>query len=85
MGVPVSGGGHGLAVRHRCAASRWKEVERMWFKSSFANRAVAAISFCLIGGTVSAPAYADLGDQLDRLLANDGAAHEPRSIEGEQL
>ena len=45
----------------------------MWFKSSFTTPAVAAISFCLIGGTSTAPAYADLGDQLFKLLADDGA------------
>ncbi|MCH8822757.1 MAG: FG-GAP repeat protein [Planctomycetes bacterium] len=44
----------------------------MWFKSRFTITAVAAISFCLIGGT--SPAYADLGDQLAKLLADDGAA-----------
>ncbi|MEE8154667.1 MAG: FG-GAP repeat protein [Phycisphaerales bacterium] len=44
----------------------------MWFKSSFPIPAVVAISFCLIGGTT--PAYADLGDQLFKLLADDGAA-----------
>ncbi|MEE8156103.1 MAG: DUF3500 domain-containing protein [Phycisphaerales bacterium] len=45
----------------------------MRFKSSFTTPAVAAISFCLIGGTVPASAYADLGDQLFKLLAKDGA------------
>ncbi len=34
----------------------------MWFKSNFTTPTVVAISFCLIGGTVPAPAYADLGD-----------------------
>ena len=43
----------------------------MWFKSNFTTPAVAAISFCLIGGTT--PAYADLGDQLAKLLPDDGA------------
>ncbi|MEE8156188.1 MAG: FG-GAP repeat protein, partial [Phycisphaerales bacterium] len=43
----------------------------MWIKSSFTIPAVAAISFCLIGGTTLA--YADLGDQLAKLLADDGA------------
>ncbi len=44
----------------------------MSFKSSFRIPAVAVISFCLIVGTT--PAYADLGDQLAKLLADDGAA-----------
>ena len=44
----------------------------MSFTSSFTIPAVAAICFCLIGGTT--PAYADLGDQLFKLLADDGAA-----------
>ena len=44
----------------------------MSFKSSFTIPAVAAISLCLIGGTT--PASADLGDQLFKLLADDGAA-----------
>ncbi|MEE8154057.1 MAG: hypothetical protein V3T53_03740 [Phycisphaerales bacterium] len=43
----------------------------MCLKSNFTTPAVAAISFCLIGGTT--PAYADLGDQLFKLLADDGA------------
>ncbi len=43
----------------------------MWFKSSFTTPAVAALCFCSIGGTT--PAYADLGDQLFKLLADDGA------------
>ena len=43
----------------------------MWFKSNVTIPAVAAISFCLIGGTT--PAYADLGDQLFKLLPDDGA------------
>ena len=49
----------------------------MSFKSSFtvaAVAAVAAISLYLVGGTT--PAYADLGDQLFKLLANDGAAED---------
>ena len=46
----------------------------MLLKSSFTTPAVAAISFCLIGGTT--PAYADLGDQLFKLLPKDGAAEE---------
>ncbi len=46
----------------------------MSFKSSFTTSAVAAISFCLIGGTT--PAYADLGDQLHKLLPKDGAAND---------
>ena len=45
----------------------------MWFKSSLTILAVAAISFCLIGGTVPAPGYADVGDQLAKLLPDDGA------------
>ena len=45
----------------------------MWFKSSLTIPAVAAISFCLIGGTSTTPVYADLGDQLFKLLADDGA------------
>ena len=49
----------------------------MSFKSSFTIPAVAAISFCLIGGTT--PAYADLGDQLFKLLASDGAASDQLS------
>ncbi len=44
----------------------------MGFKSSFTIPAVAAMSFCLIGGTT--PAYADLGDQLAKLLPDDGEA-----------
>ena len=44
----------------------------MWIKSSFTIPAVAAMSFFVIGGTT--PAYADLGDQLAKLLADDGAA-----------
>ena len=44
----------------------------MWFKSRSTIPSLAAISFCLIGGTT--PAYADVGDQLFKLLANDGAA-----------
>ena len=43
----------------------------MWFESSFRIRTVAAISLGLIGGTT--PIYADLGDQLAKLRANDGA------------
>ena len=46
----------------------------MLFKSSFTTPALAAISFCLIGGTSTTPAHADLGDQLFKLLADDGAA-----------
>ena len=46
----------------------------MWFKSSFSIPAVAATSFCLIGGTSTARAHADLGDQLFKLLPLDGAA-----------
>ncbi|MCH8315699.1 MAG: hypothetical protein IIA64_06980, partial [Planctomycetes bacterium] len=46
----------------------------MWLKSRFTTPALVAISFCLIGGTVPAQAYADLGDQLFKLLPNDGAA-----------
>ncbi|MEE8154221.1 MAG: FG-GAP repeat protein [Phycisphaerales bacterium] len=46
----------------------------MSFKSSFTIPALAAISFCLIGGTT--PVYADLGDQLFKLLAGDGAAND---------
>ncbi len=45
----------------------------MWFKSILRTPAVVAISFCFIGGTSTAPAYADLGDQLFKLLADDGA------------
>ncbi|MEE8155192.1 MAG: FG-GAP repeat protein [Phycisphaerales bacterium] len=44
----------------------------MWSKSSFTIPALAAISFCLSGGTT--PAHADLGDQLAKLLPDDGAA-----------
>ncbi len=44
----------------------------MRFKSRFTTPAIAAISFCLIGGIT--PAYADLGDQLFKLLPDDGAA-----------
>ncbi|MEE8154546.1 MAG: FG-GAP repeat protein [Phycisphaerales bacterium] len=44
----------------------------MSFKSNFTIPAVAAISLCSIGGTT--PAYADLGDQLFKLLPDDGAA-----------
>ncbi len=44
----------------------------MRFKTSFTIPAVAAMSFCLIGGTT--PASADLGDQLAKLLPDDGAA-----------
>ena len=44
----------------------------MWFKSNFTIPAVAVISFCLIGGAT--PASADLGDQLFKLLPDDGAA-----------
>ncbi len=44
----------------------------MWSKSNLTTTAVAAISFCLIGATT--PAYADLGDQLAKLMANDGEA-----------
>ncbi len=43
----------------------------MLFKSSFTITAVAAISFFFIDGTT--PAYADVGDQLAKLLADDGA------------
>ena len=43
----------------------------MWFKSRLTIPAVAAIGFCLVGGTT--PAHADLGDQLFKLLADDGA------------
>ncbi len=57
----------------------------MWFKSSLTTPAVVAISFCLIGGTVPAAAHTNLGDQLFKLLPDAGAAHEPRSIQGEQL
>ena len=46
----------------------------MSFKSSFTIPAFAAISFCLICATSPAVAYADLGDQLAKLLADDGAA-----------
>ena len=46
----------------------------MCFKSSFTSPAVAAISFCLIGGTVPAVAYADLGDKVAKLLPDHGAA-----------
>ena len=45
----------------------------MWFKSSFTIPAVVVIGFWLIGGTVPAAAYADLGDQLFTLLPDDGA------------
>ncbi|MEE8154938.1 MAG: FG-GAP repeat protein [Phycisphaerales bacterium] len=44
----------------------------MRFKSSFIIPAVAVLYFCFIGGTT--PAYADLGHQLFKLLADDGAA-----------
>ncbi|MEE9129090.1 MAG: FG-GAP repeat protein [Phycisphaerales bacterium] len=44
----------------------------MWFKSSFTTLAVAAFCFCSIGGTT--PTYADLGDQLFKLLPDDGAS-----------
>ena len=43
----------------------------MWIKSSFAIPAVAVSSFCIISGTT--PAHADLGDQLFKLLPDDGA------------
>ncbi len=46
----------------------------MWFKSSFTTPAVAAISFCLIGGKSPATANADLGDQVAKLLPDNGAA-----------
>ncbi len=46
----------------------------MWFKSNFTTPVVAAISFYLIGWTT--PAYADLGDQLAKLLPDDGAAQD---------
>ncbi len=46
----------------------------MSFRSNVTTPAVAAISFCLIGGTT--PAYADLGDQLAKLLPDDGAAND---------
>ena len=57
----------------------------MLFKSSFRVPAVVVVSFCLIGGASTAPVYADLGDQLFKLLPNNGAAREPQSIEGEEL
>ena len=57
----------------------------MRFKSSFTLPSVAAIGFCLIGGTVRAAAYAGLSDPLYEFLANNGAAHESPSIQGEQL
>ena len=44
----------------------------MCLKSNFTIPALAAISFGLIGGTT--PTYADLGDQLAKLQADDGAA-----------
>ncbi len=44
----------------------------MWFKSRTTIPSLAVISFCLIGGAT--PADADLGDQLFKLLPNDGAA-----------
>ncbi len=46
----------------------------MWFKSRVTTPAVAAISFCLRGCTSTAPAYADVGDQLFTLVPDDGAA-----------
>ena len=46
----------------------------MSFKSSFTIPVVAAIGLCLIGPTSITPAYADLGDQLFKLLAKDGGA-----------
>ena len=42
----------------------------MWFKSRFTITTVAALCFCFFGGTT--PAYADFGDQLAKLLADDG-------------
>ncbi|MEE8153477.1 MAG: FG-GAP repeat protein, partial [Phycisphaerales bacterium] len=44
----------------------------MSFKSSYTIPAVAALCLNFIGRTT--PAYADLGDQLFKLLADDGAA-----------
>ncbi|MCH8823130.1 MAG: FG-GAP repeat protein [Planctomycetes bacterium] len=44
----------------------------MSFKSSFTIPAVTAISLCFIGGKT--PAYADLGDQVAKLLPDNGAA-----------
>jgi len=43
----------------------------MCFRPNFAIPAIAALCFCFIGGTT--PVYADLGDQLAKLLADDGA------------
>ncbi|MEE8154937.1 MAG: hypothetical protein V3T53_08235 [Phycisphaerales bacterium] len=43
----------------------------MSFKSSFTIPVVAALCFYFIGWTT--PAYADLGDQLAKLLPDDGA------------
>ena len=42
----------------------------MWFKSSFTIPAVTALCVYFVGGTT--PAYADLGDQLFKLLASEG-------------
>ena len=47
----------------------------MWFKSNVTIPAVAAISFCLIGGPT--PAYADPGDQLFKLLPDDRTGGDP--------
>ncbi len=52
----------------------------MCFKSNVTTPAVAVISFCLIGGTSTTPAYADLGDQLFKLLPDDGAADDQFGI-----
>lgn len=46
----------------------------MWFKSRLTIPAIAAISFWLIVGTT--PTHADLGDQLFKLLSNDGAEND---------
>ena len=43
----------------------------MWLNSRFTIIVVTAISFCLFDGAT--PAYADLGDQLAKILADDGA------------
>ena len=43
----------------------------MWFKSSFKIPVLAVISFSIIVSTTSA--YADLGDQLFKLLPSDGS------------
>ncbi len=50
----------------------------MWIKSSFTIPAVAALCFCFVGGTT--PAYADLGDQLFKLLPDDGAINDQFGI-----